>query len=134
MGVDRAIDYKAEDVVAAVREPVGRQGVAVVFDHVGYDTWETSMRCLAWRGRIVLCGATTGFQVPLDLRRIFFKSQQVLGATMGSMGDFHRVVELAGQGRLAPVIDRTFPLAELRAAQEHLEARKAFGKVVITVE
>ena len=133
LGADAAIDYRHQDVYKEVRGVVGRQGVDVVVDHVGADTFEVGQRLLCWGGRMVLCGATTGHKVPVDLRRLFFKSQSLLGSTMGSMGDFMEVVDLMGQGLLRPVIDRTFPLEQMAEAQAHLEARKAFGKVVIEI-
>ena len=133
LGADVAVDYRSQDVLKEVRAAAGRQGVHCVLDHVGADTFATDQRVLAWGGRIVLCGATTGHKVPLDLRRLFYKSQSLLGSTMGSMGDFAEVVDLVGQGLLEPVVDSVYPLEKTAEAQQHLEARKAFGKVVIEV-
>jgi NADPH:quinone reductase-like Zn-dependent oxidoreductase len=133
LGADVAVNYREQDVVKEVRAATGRGGVSCVLDHVGADTFDVDQRVLGWAGRVVLCGATTGHKVTVDLRRLFFKSQSLLGSTMGSMGDFAEVVELVGQGLLEPVVDRVFPLEETADAQAHLEARKAFGKVVIGI-
>ncbi len=133
LGADVAVNYREQDVIKEVRAAAGRQGVQCVLDHVGADTFAIDQRALAWGGRIVLCGATTGHKVSLDLRRLFYKSQSVLGSTMGSMGDFAEVVDLVAAGLLEPVVDSVFPLEKMAEAQAHLEAREAFGKVVIEV-
>jgi NADPH:quinone reductase-like Zn-dependent oxidoreductase len=133
LGADHTINYKEQDVVQEIRKVVGKKGVDVIIDHVGADTFAINQRVLSWAGRMVLCGATTGHKVDLDLRHLFFKSQSILGSTMGSMDDFIEVVDLVGKGLLGPVIDSVFPLDEIAAAQKHLEDRKAFGKVVLRV-
>jgi NADPH:quinone reductase-like Zn-dependent oxidoreductase len=82
----------------------------------------------------VTCGATSGFEVTTDLRQVFFRQLQILGSTMGSKSDLFRIIPLVQEGRLQPVVDRSFPLAEAAAAHERLESRAAFGKVVLTVD
>jgi NADPH:quinone reductase-like Zn-dependent oxidoreductase len=69
-----------------------------------------------------------------DLRQVFYRQLQILGSTMGSKADLHRIIPLVQEGRLQPVVDRAFPLADAAAAHERLEARDNFGKVVLTVE
>ena len=133
LGADHIINYREQDVVKEVRGIVGRKGVDVIVDHVGADTFGINQRVLAWAGRMVLCGATTGHKVELDLRHVFFKSQSILGSTMGNMKDFEEVIDLVGKGLLRPVIDRVFPLDEISDAQRYLEGRKAFGKVVLRI-
>ena len=103
----------------------------MVFEHVGGEVFERSLRCLAWAGRLVTCGATTGVDARVNLRHIFFKSQSILGSTMGSRGEFQHLVELFGQGHFASVIDRVVSLDEIADAQRAIEAREVFGKVVI---
>jgi NADPH:quinone reductase-like Zn-dependent oxidoreductase len=99
---------------------------------VGEDTWSDSMKLLAWGGRIVTCGATTGGQVEIDLKAVFFKNLSILGSTMGSKADLLRILELVRQGKLKPVIDSKLPMDKLPEAMEKLEKREAFGKVVLT--
>jgi NADPH:quinone reductase-like Zn-dependent oxidoreductase len=131
LGADHVVNYKDDDVAKRVREITAGRGADVVFDHVGVDTWKSSTRALGWHGRLVICGATTGTQVELNLGHLFFKSQSLLGSTMGSRGELIELLGHVEAGRLRPVVDRTLPLSEAREAQRLLEAREIFGKVVL---
>jgi NADPH:quinone reductase-like Zn-dependent oxidoreductase len=131
LGAHHVIDYLATDWVAAVRQITGKQGVQVVFEHVGEATFAGSMKCLARGGRVVTCGATTGGNVAISLHAVFFKSLSILGSTMGQKGDLRTILRLFEQGRLRAVLDRVLPMAEVRAAHDLLEGRKALGKLVL---
>ena len=133
LGATHTVNYREADFVAAAREATGRKGVEVVVDHVGGEVFERSLKALAWAGRIVLCGATAGHEATINLRAVFFKSLSILGSTMGSLGELHRIVDLLDRGELSPVVDRTFPLERAAEAQEALAAREQFGKIVLTV-
>ena len=134
LGADRAIDYRDQDFCAKVREWTDGKGVEVVVDHVGKDTFARSIRCLAWGGRLVTCGATTGPKVEIHLAQIFFKSLSLLGSTMGSKGDLVRICRWMEQGRLRPVIGaRLEGLPSYAEGQRLLEERKVFGKVVVEI-
>lgn len=131
LGADHAIDYNARDFVAAVRELTGKRGVDVVVEHVGAATWAGSLRSLAWHGRLVTCGATTGADVSLNLRQVFFKSLSILGSTMGSKGELAELLGHFASGRLRPVVDRVLPMSAAAEAHRLLEAREVFGKIVL---
>jgi len=133
LGADQAINYREEDVAARVREITDGRGVDVVFDHTGAATWEANMASLARGGRLVTCGVTAGGEVKLDLGKLFYQAQSILGSTMGTRKECARVCELVAAGRVRPVIDGVFPLDQLRAAHERLTAPDRFGKVVIQV-
>ena len=105
--------------------------VDVVIDHVGAATFAGSLKTLVRGGRYVTCGATTGAKVEAHLNLIFFRNLSVLGSTMGSLGDLHRLLGLLEAERLAPVVDDVLPLAEVREAHRRLEAREVFGKLVL---
>ena len=79
------------------------------------------------------CGASSGWDATTDLRHVFFRQIQILGSTMGSKASLHRIMALCGEGKLRPVVDRVFPLADAAAAQRHLESRAQFGKVVLEI-
>jgi NADPH:quinone reductase-like Zn-dependent oxidoreductase len=85
-------------------------------------------------GRVVTCGATAGFEAKVDLRHVFFRQIEILGSTMGSKGALFAILEHVRAGRLRPVVDRVLPLWEAREAHRVLEAREAFGKVVLEVD
>jgi len=136
LGADHVINYRKTPFREEVKKFLakeGKKGCEVVLDHVGADTFQESVKTLAWGGRIVTCGATSGAQVPLDLKMVFFKNISILGSTMGSKADFIRVVQLVGSGKLKPVVDTVYPFAELPSAFERLQNRNVFGKVVIKV-
>jgi NADPH:quinone reductase-like Zn-dependent oxidoreductase len=105
--------------------------VDVVFEHVGSATWEASYMSLAKNGRLVTCGATTGYEAKIDLRYLFSKHLSVLGSYMGSRAELLTVVKLIGQRRFHAVIDRVLPLEECARAHQLLENKEQFGKIVL---
>jgi NADPH:quinone reductase-like Zn-dependent oxidoreductase len=131
LGAGEVIVHTQEDVADAVRRLTGKRGVDVVVEHTGEATWATSVRCLAKGGRLVTCGATSGAAAAIDLRVLFFKQLSLLGSTMGSPIDLRDAFRLVRQGRIRPVIDRSFPMEELPEAHRYLETRQAFGKVTL---
>jgi 2-desacetyl-2-hydroxyethyl bacteriochlorophyllide A dehydrogenase len=131
IGADEVINYKTESVLETVRKLTGRKGVDVVFDHVGASIWEENIKMLARGGRLVTCGATSGYEARTDLRYVFYKQLQILGSTMGRKGDLMTIMNLMGQGKLKPVIDRVLPLTEVRQAHQIVEEGRHFGKIVL---
>jgi D-arabinose 1-dehydrogenase-like Zn-dependent alcohol dehydrogenase len=84
-------------------------------------------------GRLVICGATTGPAVSIDLRRLFWHQWSVLGSTLGNRREYAEIVRLAGEGKLWPVLDRIVPLREAVRAFERLSWNEQVGKLVIEV-
>lgn len=133
LGADEVINHHTQDIAAEVKRLTHRRGVDVVFEHVGEATWRKSLASLAPGGRLVTCGATTGYDVRLDIRHLFSKQQSLLGSFMGTMGELHRVLRFVFAKKVRPVIDSVYPLAEARAAHERLEGKEHFGKIVLEV-
>jgi NADPH:quinone reductase-like Zn-dependent oxidoreductase len=133
LGADDVIDHYAQDISAEVKKLTGKRGVDVVVEHVGAATWTKSVESLAPAGRLVTCGATTGFEARLDLRYLFSKQYSLLGSFMGTMGELHEVLKFVFRGQLKPVIDTVYPLSEIRAGHERLERKEQFGKVVLAM-
>ncbi len=133
LGAADVINHKSQKIREEVRRITGKRGVDVVFEHVGAATWEDSMASLARGGRVVTCGGTTGVEVKVDLRFLFFRDLSVLGSHMGTRGELHTILKLVNAGRLAPVVDRVFPLSACAEAHAYLESGKQFGKVVLSV-
>ena len=131
LGADHAIDHYQQDISGEVRKITGKRGVDVVFEHVGVATWPKSLESLAAGGRLVTCGATTGYDARVDLRYLFSRQWSLLGSFMGTMGELHQVLKFVFRKQLRPVVDRVFPLAEIRSAHEHLENKGQFGKVIV---
>ena len=88
---------------------------------------------LATAGRLVTCGATTGFSAQLDLRYLFARQLSLLGSYVGSRAELYTVLKLVEEKKLRPVVDRVFPLTEVAHAHERIERREQFGKIVLTV-
>jgi NADPH:quinone reductase-like Zn-dependent oxidoreductase len=134
LGADHGINYRTQDFVEETKKITGRAGVDVIFDHIGPDTFAGNFKAIKWGGRIVTCGSTSGGNVDLNLRALFFKRIGLLGSTMGPMADQLAVWKLLCQKKLHPVVDRVFPVGEVGKAHEYVESRKAFGKVVLDLE
>jgi NADPH:quinone reductase-like Zn-dependent oxidoreductase len=133
LGAHEVIDHHKQDVAAEILRLTNRRGVDVVIEHVGEATWTKSMRSLARGGRLVTCGATTGWQAEIDLRALFAKQLSVLGSYVGTKGELLRASRFFFEGQLDPAIDRTYGLAEAAGAQRRLEASAHFGKIVLEV-
>jgi NADPH:quinone reductase-like Zn-dependent oxidoreductase len=133
LGADVALNHGNADVVAEVRKHTGGRGADVVVDSAGEETWSDSLRAMRRGGRLVVCGATTGPMVSLDLRRLFWHQWNILGSTLGNRQEYAEIVRNAAQGRLWPVIDRVAPLAGAIAAFERLQRGEQLGKLVIEV-
>jgi len=133
LGADYGIDHYKQKISEEVRRITNKEGVDIVVEHVGAATWDESVKSLKSAGKLVTCGATTGPNVGIDLRHLFARQLSLLGSYMGTMGELHEVLQHVFAGRLKPVVDRTFPLREIRAAHEHLEKSQMFGKIVLNV-
>ncbi|MEO6058278.1 MAG: zinc-binding dehydrogenase [Gemmatimonadales bacterium] len=133
LGADAAVNHATADVVAEVRRLTEGRGADVVVDSVGEARWAESLRALRRGGRLVICGATTGPMVSLDLRRLFWHQWSILGSTLGSRREYEEIVALAHAGRLWPGVEPPVPLAEGPAALARLERGEQTGKLVIEV-
>jgi NADPH:quinone reductase-like Zn-dependent oxidoreductase len=107
--------------------------VDAVLESVGEATWSHSLKSLRPGGRIVVCGATTGFNPPSELNRVFFTQLEVVGSTMGTAGEFRRLLSMLEATGVRPAIDVELPLAEARAGFERMLADDQFGKIVFTL-
>jgi NADPH:quinone reductase-like Zn-dependent oxidoreductase len=133
LGADEVIHHGVQKINDEVKRLTNRRGVDVAFEHVGTATWEQCVASLAPGGRLVTCGATTGFDAKIDIRFLFTRQLSLLGSYMGTKDELNTVLKLVGQGRLRPVVDRVLPLASCAEAHALLESRKQFGKIVLSV-
>lgn len=131
LGADYVINYKTEDAVKKVKEITQKKGVEIVFEHTGAETLPLSVLMATKGGRIVTCGATTGWDAKLDLRHIFYRQVELLGSTMGSRSALITIFDLIAKGKLKPVIDKVMPMNEVQEAHTRVESGKHFGKVVL---
>jgi len=133
LGADYLIDRsRVEDWAKEVYRLTGKRGVDVVVDNVG-TTFPLSFKAARKGGRILTVGNTGGPKFQIDNRYIFGKHLSIIGSTMSNKTDFATVMRLVFAGKLRPVLDRTYPLAEARAAQERLEKGDQLGKIVLEI-
>jgi len=133
LGADVTLNHRTQQVAQEVRALTNKRGVDVVVENVGAATWDDSLRCLRRGGRLVTCGATSGPQVSLDLRRLFWHQWTLLGSTMGNAREYAEIVRRLGKGELRPIVDRVYPMAQARQAFERLAKGEQLGKVVVEV-
>ena len=124
-----------------MKRETGGRGVDVVLDLVGGPALEGNIQALAARGRMIVVGLTAGRAAPLDLGLVLNKRLTIVGTALRSrtleekaalIRDFVRdVMPLFASGRVAPVLDRVFPMAEVGEAQRRMEANLHFGKIVL---
>ena len=131
LGADETVNYSLDDWPKEVRKLTGKRGVDVVFEHTGEATWPGSLVSLKKGGRLVTCGATSGFDARTDLRQVFYRHLTILGSMMGSKAELLAAMKFIESGRIRAVVDRTLPLAEARKAHELMEDRAQFGKLVL---
>ena len=131
LGADETINYTSSDWPKEVKRLTNRRGVDVVFEHTGATTWPGSIISLKKGGRLVTCGATSGFDAHTDLRHVFYRHLMILGSMMGSKADLLAAMKFIESGQIRAVVDRTLPLTEARKAHELMEDRAQFGKLVL---
>ncbi|MFB3812686.1 MAG: zinc-binding dehydrogenase [Terriglobales bacterium] len=131
LGADYTINHYQQKIGDEVKKITNKQGVDIVFEHVGKATWGESMKSLKPGGTIITCGATTGGDTSFDIRFLFARQLSFLGSYMGTMGELYDVLKHVFSGELKPVVDTTFPLKDARAAHERLEKSEMFGKIVL---
>jgi NADPH:quinone reductase-like Zn-dependent oxidoreductase len=133
LGADEVINHSTQKIATEVKRLAGRRGVDVVFEHVGEATWNESIRSLVPGGRLVTCGATTGYNGAIDIRYLFTRQISLLGSFMGSKADLLAAVEFLKRGLLKPVIDIVLPLEKCAETHRRLENSEQFGKIVLSV-
>lgn len=131
LGADILINYKEKDFSQEIKSITAKRGVDIIFEHTGAEQWEKNISSLARGGKLITCGATSGPDVRIDLRYVYSRQLSIIGSYMGGKRDLLDVFRFVGQGKLKPVIDSIFPLSEVRKAEEKMEDRKVFGKIVI---
>ena len=131
LGASEVLDSRDPDWWRHARKLGRPGGLDVIVDYVGKDTWTGTLRATRSGGRVLTCGATTGWDPTEDLRQIFFRQITVVGSTMGSRADLAAALALAERGQLRPVIDRRFPLDRAAEAHQAIEDRSVVGKLVL---
>lgn len=139
MGADWAVNYKQEDVFAWVRQHFGKPsrsstqgGVDVVVNFTGGDTWRPTLKVVRLRGKILVCGATAGFDPVEDLRYIWTFELQIVGSNGFTKDGVQALVDMVAEGRIDPPVTPVHGLDKAIEAIGALESRNVLGKFVIT--
>ncbi len=140
IGADATINYSRENLREAVKTLTGGKGPDVIYDPVGGDLTEPALRSIAWRGRYLVVGFAAGPIPALPLNLVLLKVASIVGVFWGAFAkkepqaNAAMLAELAqwyAQGKIRPVIDRTLPMVELKAAFAHMGSRSVKGKLVL---
>jgi NADPH2:quinone reductase len=140
-GADHAIDYRKEDFVARVKELTDGRGADVIYDSVGGDVFDQSLKCIAWNGRLLVIGFASGRIPEVKANRILLKNIAVTGLHWGAhatheparvVETFERLFDLYRQGHVKPLIYKTYTLDDLPTALSDLGSRKTYGKLIVT--
>jgi alcohol dehydrogenase len=139
LGADHVINYKTTDFSKWAVEKFGKPqrrsyegGVDVVINFTGGDTWHPTLRCVKRGGKILVCGATAGYDPKEDLRYIWSFELQVIGSNSFYDEDLQALMGLIQAGKMKPVIDKVLPLERAVEGLRLIETREVFGKVVVT--
>ena len=139
LGADEVVDYTKTDWSKWAVEKYGKPqrrtydgGVDAVINFTGGDTWVPSLRCLKRGGKLLVCGATAGYDPKEDLRYVWSFELQIVGSNSFYDDDLAALMELIGAGKIKPVIDKVLPLEQAREGLRLIQDREVIGKVVVT--
>ncbi len=133
LGADDVLNYSNAAWPKEVRRLTNKKGVDVVFEHTGAATWPGSIASLKTNGRLVTCGATSGYAAETDIRQVFYRHLTILGSFMGSKAELLEAMKFIETGKIRAVVDQVLPLKDARRAHELMEDRAQFGKLVLRV-
>ena len=132
LGMHEGINHATHDVAAEVMRITDGRGVDLVYEHVGGKLFQAGLDSLTRDGRLVTCGAHSGEVVDLDIIVLFRNQTRIIGSFTYTSAEYEEVLRLAGSALLKPQVHATFSLDDAAEAFEVMEARKHFGKIVIT--
>jgi 2-desacetyl-2-hydroxyethyl bacteriochlorophyllide A dehydrogenase len=139
LGADEVINVKDTDFSKWAVEKYGKPqrrsyegGVDVVINFTGGDTWHPSLRCLKRGGKLLVCGATAGYDPKEDLRYVWSFELQIVGSNSFYDDDLQALMKLIAAGKMKPVIDKVLPLDQAREGLRLIQEREVIGKVVVT--
>lgn len=133
LGADFIINRNKSDVITEVFRYTKNDGVDAVIDHVGAKTWPVSIEVLKVGGRMIACGTTTGAEASINIRALYSKEAQILGAYLGSKSQLVSLHRFMKQKKIKPIIDSIFNLKDARLAHMKMESSNQFGKIILKI-
>ncbi|GAA4661538.1 zinc-binding dehydrogenase [Bartonella pachyuromydis] len=134
LGADHVINYRKDRFEGIVRKLTKKQGVDVVFEHVGADTWSGSLLCMKRGARLVTCGSTSGVTAPLNLMHLFQQQLKIFGSFGCRIENMQNAMQKMAQGIVHPVIDTIVGFDEIDTALKRMESRNVFGKIILKID
>jgi alcohol dehydrogenase len=134
LGADHVINYRVDRFEGVVRKLTKKEGVDVVFEHVGKDTWAGSMLCMKRGGRLVTCGSTSGVSTEMNLMMLFQRQLKLLGSFGCRMENMADAMQKMARGLVHPVIDTEVRFDDIDRALERMESRQIFGKIILKMD
>lgn len=131
LGAERVVNYRTQDFVEETKKWTDKRGVDIVIEHIGGETFEKSLHALTRLGTLVSIGSHDTHWGRLDLRHVYSKNLRIRGTNLGTILELRTILDHLVAGRLRPVIDRSVPLAEARAAVQYVLDRRNKGKVLL---
>jgi alcohol dehydrogenase len=132
LGADHVVNHREADWYKKVREITKKQGVDVVFEHIGKSTFPQEVSLLKNGGTLVATGATTGYDSTIDLRYLFFKGTNLLGSTQGTKAELEQVIYWTSKGKIKPLIGQLLPFSDMVKGHVMMANGDQMGKIVTT--
>jgi len=132
LGADHVVNHREADWHKKVREITKKQGVDVVFEHIGKSTFPQEVGLLKNGGTLVATGATTGYDSTIDLRYLFFKGTNLLGSTQGNKAELEQVIHWTAMGKIKPLISTVLPFSDMAKGHTMMANGEQIGKIVTT--
>lgn len=132
LGADHVVNHREADWYKKVREITKKQGVDVVFEHIGKSTFPQEISLLKNGGTLVATGATTGYDSTIDLRYLFFKGTNLLGSTQGTKAELEQVIYWTSKGKIKPLIGQILPFSDMVKGHVMMANGDIMGKIVTT--
>src|SRR5918912_2559211 len=132
LGADHVVNHREADWYKKVREITKKQGVDVIFEHIGKATFPQEVGLLKMGGTLVATGATTGYDSTIDLRYLFFKGTNLLGSTQGTKAELEEVIYWTGKGKIKPLIHTILPFNDMVKGHVMMAKAEQIGKTLTT--
>ena len=132
LGADNVVNHREADWYKKVREITKKEGVDVVFEHIGKNVFPQEVSLLKMGGTLVATGATTGYDSTLDLRYLFFKGTNLLGSTQGTKAELEQVIYWLDKNKIKPLIATTLPFSNMVEGHVMMAGAEQIGKILTT--
>ena len=132
LGADNVVNHREADWYKKVREITKKEGVDVVFEHIGKNVFPQEVSLLKMGGTLVATGATTGYDSTLDLRYLFFKGTNLLGSTQGTKAELEQVIYWTSKNKIKPLIATTLPFSNMVEGHVMMAGAEQIGKILTT--